>query len=106
LLNVPRALKSSFDLSAPFRQGLVLGARHPRMFASEFKPMIKSFKSENAYKDVMDEIVSRPTFKMMQDSKLALTDLENITNREEAFASNIAEVVPGVARRAAPMSRS
>jgi hypothetical protein len=96
ILNVPRALQSSFDLSAPFRQGLVLGARHPKMFASEFKPMLKAYKSETAYKDVMDEIASRPTFQTMRDSKLALTDLENISNREEAFASNLAEYVPGV----------
>lgn len=96
LLNVPRALKSSFDLSAPFRQGLVLGARHPVIFAREFRPMVKAFKSERAYDDIMNEIASRPTFKTMQDAKLALTDLENISNREEAFASNLAEYVPGV----------
>jgi hypothetical protein len=54
----------------------------------------------------MDEIVSRPTFKAMQDSKLALTDLENMSNREEAFASNLAESSPACVRRAAPMSRS
>lgn len=96
VINIPRALKSSFDLSAPFRQGLVLGARHPKMFASEFKPMLKAFKSEDAYDDIIDEIASRPTFGKMQTGKVQLTDLENMATREEGFMSNFAEVVPGV----------
>ena len=99
LINVPRALRSSFDLSAPFRQGLVLGARHPRMFAREFKPMVKAFKSERAYDEVMEDIVSRPTFETMDRAGLALTDLENLSTREEAFiGANFAERIPVVGR--------
>src|SRR6266498_546449 len=30
--NIPRSLMASFDMSAPFRQGLVAGARHPVIF--------------------------------------------------------------------------
>jgi hypothetical protein len=96
IINVPRALKSSFDLSAPFRQGLVLGARHPRMWAKEWKPMIRAFRSDRAYKDVMDDIVSRPSFPAMQQAKLAITDLEGLATREEAFMSNLAEDIPGI----------
>jgi hypothetical protein len=98
LINVPRSIKASFDLSAPFRQGLVLGARHPRMFAREFRPMIKAFRSEGAYRDVMDDIASRPTFDAMTKSRLALTDLESLTMREEQFMSNYAEHIPVVGR--------
>lgn len=99
LINVPRALKASFDLSAPFRQGLVLGARHPRMFTREWGPMLRSFASERAYQDVMDDIVSRPTFDAMQKGKLALTDLENLATGEEAFIGrNFAEKIPLVGR--------
>jgi hypothetical protein len=96
IINVPRALKSSFDLSAPFRQGIVLGARHPRLWAKEWKPMIRAFRSEQAYKDVLDDIVSRPTFPAMQKAKLAITDLEGLATREEAFMSNLAEDIPGI----------
>ena len=98
IINVPRALKSSFDLSAPFRQGLVLGARHPRMFATEFRPMLKAFRSESAYLDIMDDIASRPNFDAMQKGKLALTDLEGLSMREEQFMSNLAEKIPVVGR--------
>jgi hypothetical protein len=76
----------------------VLGARHPRMFAREWGTMLKSFKSEKAYEDVMDEIASRPSFETMQKAKLQLTDLENMTTREEGFMSNLAEEIPGIGR--------
>jgi hypothetical protein len=96
IINVPRSLKSSFDISAPFRQGLVLGARHPAMWAREWGPMLKAFKSERAYEDIMEDIASRPTFEAMQRARLAITDLGGLGTREEAFMSNLAEIVPGV----------
>lgn len=104
VVNVPRALMASFDLSAPFRQGLVLGARHPVMFGRAFAPMLKSFKSENAYLNVMDEIASRPTFKKMEEAKLQLTDFESLTTREEGFQSNLAEILTGGKRSPVRMS--
>jgi hypothetical protein len=96
VINIPRSVMASGDLSAPFRQGIVLGARHPRMFAQEFRPMLKAFRSETAYEDVMGEIGARPTFEIMQKAKLALTDLEGLSTREDAFMSNYAEKIPAV----------
>lgn len=93
ILNLPRALMSSFDLSAPFRQGLFLVASKP--FWNSFASMFKYFGSSRAFKGLMSEIQSRPTFDLMQESKLALTDLEyNLSNREEAFMSQWAEKIP------------
>ena len=98
LINVPRSLRASYDLSAPFRQGLVLGARHPRMFSREFAPMVRAARSEHAYQDIMDDIASRPTFPVMQKAKLQLTDLEGLSTREEQFMSNLAEGIPVIGR--------
>lgn len=98
LLNVPRALMASFDLSAPFRQGLMAGVSHPVLFAKNFGPMLKAFGSENAYQGIMDGIASRPTFQKMQESGLALTDLGALSTREEQFMSNYAEHIPIVGR--------
>jgi len=92
--NVPRSLMASFDLSAPFRQGLVAGARHPVLFSKNFGPMVKAFGSENAYHAIMEDIVNRPSFGLMQKSRLALTDLGNLSDREEQFVSNLAERIP------------
>ena len=45
VLNVPRALMSSFDLSAPFRQGAVLICRL-KQFLPAFRDMVNFFRSE------------------------------------------------------------
>lgn len=98
LWNVPRSLMSSFDLSAPFRQGLVSGVAHPKLFAQNFGPMFKAFGSENAYRSIMDDIASRPSFPKMQTAGLSLTDLGTLDQREEQFVSNLAEHIPVIGR--------
>jgi hypothetical protein len=102
---VPRSLQASVDLSAPFRQGLVLGAAQPKMFASEFKPMLKAFAREGAYEDTMAVIAEMPNFARMQKGKLALTDLEgSAASREDYFNSPIAETLTGGKRSPVRMS--
>jgi hypothetical protein len=106
VINVPRSVQASIDVSAPFRQGLVLGARHPKMFASEFKPMLKAFKSERAYEDTMAVIAEMPNYPRMQKAKLALTDLQgSAASREDYFNSPIAETLTG-GKRFSPIRMS
>lgn len=105
VLNVPRAMQSTLDFSAPFRQALVLGARHPRMFAREFGPGLKALRSEGAYEELMEGIVARPTYALMERAKLALTGLDDVGNREDAFMSNLAETLTG-GRKLSPVRMS
>jgi hypothetical protein len=110
LINVPRALKSSFDLSAPFRQGLVLGASHPIIFAKNFPVMVRAAKSEKYYDDEIEKIITSETFDLAQRDGLAMTDLENIATREEAFiGANYAERfnpgIPGKPKAQIPIGR-
>jgi hypothetical protein len=95
-LQAPRSLMSSFDFSAPFRQGLVAAAGHPRIFAKNFVPMLRAARSEKVYQGIMDEIASRPNAEVYRQSGLQLTDLGKLSTREEQFASNIAEKLPPV----------
>ena len=105
--NLPRALMSSFDFSAPFRQGIFLGTRHPIRFAQSFPDMFKSFGSEKSYNVLMDSIKSKPNFNLMQESHLALTDLSNLTtNREEKFMSTFAEKIPLIGKGVRASSRA
>ncbi len=98
LANIPRSVMASVDLSAPFRQGLFL-ISHPKKFFGSFLNMFKSFGSEKAFKATQEAIVKKPTFDLMQDSKLALTEMDNIlTLREERFMSNWAEKIPVVGK--------
>jgi len=97
-LNVPRALVSSFDMSAPLRQGLVLTTSHPVKATGAGIDMVKSFFNPKAYDALMENIANRQSFKLMQDSKLALTDITGdaiyLSAKEEAFMTNFAEKIP------------
>lgn len=96
VINIPRAIMSSFDLSAPFRQGLFMVNR-PKQFWGSFSEMIKSFGSEGAYKELQKNIINNPLYKTAVENKLSLTDLEfSLTSREEQFMSNLAEKIPGI----------
>jgi len=93
-LNVPRSIMASFDLSAPFRQGIFLIGK-PKRFLQSFVKMFKTFGSEKSFKVLMSEIDARPTRQLMSDSGLSLTSLgTNLTDREEVFMSNWAEKIP------------
>ena len=94
-LNIPRAVMATADLSVPLRQGIFLIGR-PKQFISAFGNMFKYFGSENAYKELNSEIQSRPTYKLMRENKLALTDTGPLLqSREEVFMSNLVEKIPG-----------
>jgi len=96
IANLPRTIMASFDLSAPFRQGLMLTS-HPKSFFGAFKSMFKQFGSEKAFIATQESIARMPEFNMMKESKLALTDMGKfLTNREEKFMSSWAEKIPGV----------
>ena len=89
-LNIPRSLMSSFDLSAPFRQGLMVATRHPMIFTRNLGPMFKAFGSEKVYHAALDEIRARPSYPLMVEAKLPITELggSGIGMREERFASS------------------
>ena len=94
IINVPRSMMSSFDLSAPFRQGLFMSTR--KEFWKSFKPMFKSFGSDKAYKALNESITTHPNFKLMEESGLALTNILPTIGREEKFATQLAEKIPGL----------
>lgn len=98
VINVPRSLLASFDVSAPFRQGLVAGSSHPAIFAKSFGPMFRALVSEKKYGSIMQEIADRPSFATMQDSGVKFTNLGVLSDREEQFMSNLAERIPVAGR--------
>lgn len=112
--NLPRALMASMDFSAPLRQGL--GLIHKKEFWNALGPMFKSAFSEDAFKAVQQQIAERPLFKerigpktarypegkilpsFADDAGLKLTDLTDMTTREEAIMSTWAERIPGLGK--------
>jgi len=93
VVNIPRALLASFDLSAPFRQGAVL-VSSPE-FWSSYKKMFNVAFNEQNYQDLMTEIQNDPLYESAMDSGLSITKLGSILeDREEAYMSNYAEKIP------------
>jgi len=94
VLNTPRAIMASMDLSAPLRQGLFLIGR-PKQWIPAFTSMFKQFTSESAFQTAQESIRSRPTYPLMKQARLSLTEIgESFTTREEAFMSSLAEDIP------------
>ncbi len=91
VLNLPRSLQTTADLSAPFRQGIFLAAGHPKKFAGAFIDMFKAAGSERGFRAIQESIASRPTYELMTKAKLYLADLGSLpTGREEAIMSSLA----------------
>ncbi len=98
VLNVPRALMSSADFSAPFRQGAFVASSHPKDFSRSLKNMFGYAVSQKKFDNLYKEIQARPTYQAMREHGLALTDMKSAATREEAFMSNLAERIPVVGR--------
>lgn len=97
VLNLPRALMSSMDLSAPLRQGIFLIGR--KEFWKAIPTMFRTFGSEESYKELNDDITSRDNYPIMVESRLGFSTLDGeLSSREEDFMSQWAEYVPGVRR--------
>jgi hypothetical protein len=94
-LNIPRSLMSTFDLSAPLRQGLPMVGR--KEYWNNWVPMFKAFGSERVYKGMMDDIRSRPSYPLMEKYGLAVKEGgTDLAHREENFQSPLAERIPVV----------
>lgn len=106
VLNIPRALKSSFDISAVFRQGAILTVSHPqKAFGgrdSAFVRMLRSFRSPGAHEESLTRITSDPDFDLIagagRKNRLFIADAAEtkITAREEGFASRWASTIHGI----------
>lgn len=114
-INFPRGVMASWDFSAPLRQGVPLIGK--KAWWTSFDDMFKSWGSENAFQAVQKSIADKPLFKIRfkmvnkdgvatrqeipsfaEEAGLKLTDLTDMSKREEAVMSTWAEKVPGVRR--------
>lgn len=96
IANVPRALMSTLDFSAPLRQGWGMMSR-PKQFISSFGAMFKYAFSESSYRNLQADIITRKSYELMKASGLRITGLSNkLTMREEEFMTTLLDRVPGI----------
>jgi hypothetical protein len=89
--STPKAAMATADLSAPLRQGSVLGSRFPKQWAVAAKESAKFFGSPKRFEAAMKEISDRPTYELMKKAKLAVDGADGITGTEEQFMSSLLE---------------
>lgn len=93
ILNVPRALMATADLSAPLRQGIFVLASRPILSAKAFVSMLQFARSKQTYEDYMLDFIESPGYDLAMKAGLSITDVSSnpeVTAREEQFMSNIA----------------
>jgi hypothetical protein len=93
VVQLPKA-KAGFDLSATGRQGLAQALAHPTYLKEAFAAQVKAFASEDLFNDFAQSIRNRPDFELMNESGLFLSCVG--PEAEEAFASKLAQKIPGV----------
>ncbi len=98
--NIPRAIQTAFDFSAPFRQGVLL-IGHPKEFFGNMRPMVKAFFSEGFANQVDDALRSGPQAARREAAGLyqpSFGGAAQLAEREEAFMTAFAGKIPGVRR--------
>jgi hypothetical protein len=122
ILNAPRSLMSSFDLSAPLRQGAIFTLTEPRLAARATRAMFSAFVSQKKYDNIVQSLNSHPDSLLADASGLYLAALQKqqteaevkaakarvaqggnvptsvvkLAAREEAFMSRLAGRIPWV----------
>ena len=93
ITNLPKTLKATMDLSAPFRQGWGMMSR--KEWYTSFGSMFKYAISKKSFKDLQADIISRKTYPLMKKSGLRISSLATkLSQREEAFMSTYINKIP------------
>lgn len=99
LLNLPRTFATSWDASAPLRQGVILSAAHPKEAGAAFWAMVRAMGSPRVDEAVESAIQNSKWYGLMEKSGLYLAPSgrsATLAGREEAFMSRLASRIPGV----------
>jgi len=97
VLNIPRTLMASADLSAPLRQGLVVTASHPGIASKAFVESVRQAISPARFDRWLYDLKESEYYKnVLEKSGLYIADPNNLhlSAKEEAFMTNLAEKIP------------
>lgn len=95
-INLSRQILTSWDISAPGRQGLFLSVGHPKLAAKAFVTMLKSIRSDDTAMAINESILNRPNALNgnYQKAKLYLAPLERGKGATMEEAKMLGEVTP------------
>ncbi len=100
VINLPRAVQTSYDISAPLRQGGVLLYGRPIESSDAFLTMMRSLAKEKNARAVDDAIRGHERFTLAEDAGLFIAERTGVSRSrlagEEVYTSNLASKIPGV----------
>lgn len=96
VINIPKALRATFDLSATLRQAFYMAAPHPILGIKSFGRQIKSLKQVN-YDQFYKWLKSHPAYKDAKAAGLEFSGDNPLNVNEENFGTRFAGKIPGVA---------
>jgi len=99
IVNLPRALLATADMSAFLRQGVVFAPSQPKAWSKAVAETFKKFAfSQENFEQYFKDLQKDPLYSLMRKSKLSITDPSRIagglTGREEPFISRILQKIP------------
>ena len=96
--NIPRSLITSFDMSAPLRQGVVFTLTRPKSAAKATREMFRQVFSQKNFSDWLTNLHTDPIYPLIKESKLYIADpsklATGLSSKEEKFMTNFAQKVP------------
>lgn len=100
IVNLPRALMSSLDLSAVLRQAVIPTVTHPFRARKAMSEMFRQVFSQKNFEGWLSALKQTPEYKRMKDAGLYIAEPNKLAGglaeREEAFMSAFAEKIPWV----------
>ncbi len=105
LISLPKALKASYDISGPGRQGWPIGLAHPTFFKRAYSQGAKALASDDAFKAFAESVRARPDYLVMRErAGIYLPSVDDLESggdlsrlmREENYSSRLGDSVPGV----------
>ena len=115
---LPKAVLSSFDVSYPLRQGIMLGPRHPKEFAGNVPSAFRAFGSEEfaqaAQRSILDDATpiqladgpALPFNQWVEEDGLIRAMEGGLAESEEVFRGSLAEKIPFIGRVVRASNRS
>lgn len=98
IANVPRAIMSSMDASAPLRQGLLVAVDNPKNAVRATGAMFRYMVDERYFNASMEALHNSPMASLRQASGLELTDVSGqnfgLGTKEEAYMTDLIQKVP------------
>jgi hypothetical protein len=99
LLNIPRTLMATADLSGLARQGLVAGMSHPLVWMHNAPVAWRSMRSPQAYEKFMNDVKANPWYGHALSGGVSFTEIGEhsaLAAHEEAFQGDIIANIKGI----------